>query len=113
MAFYKQPCIHCGMLLDRDARFCPKCASGSPFGYACPSCLRPIQRGEAICQGCGRPLYVPCPACGQVTFVQERCERCGSGLMVTCPNKRCGQLQFFQNTKCTACGKKLPAMTQK
>ena len=46
-------------------------------------------------------------ACGQETFVQERCEQCGGGLMIRCENRRCGELQFFQNTKCTACGKKI------
>ena len=34
---------------------------------------------------------------------------CALGLMVYCENKRCGALQFFQNTKCTACGKKIKA----
>jgi hypothetical protein len=27
--------------------------------------------------------------------------------MVRCENVRCGQMQFFQNSKCTACGKKI------
>ena len=107
MASYKQPCIHCGALLDRDVRFCPKCGSGSPFGYLCPTCLRPIEKGDAICGGCGRPLVVTCPFCAEKTFVQERCERCGESLMTSCENKRCGVLQFFENTRCTACGKKL------
>ena len=81
----------------------------SPFGYLCPTCLRPIQKGQMACAGCARPLYVPCPYCGKPTFVQEKCEHCGSGLMICCENKRCGVLQFFQNTKCTACGKKIKA----
>ena len=25
MASYKQPCVHCGEFIDRDARLCPKC----------------------------------------------------------------------------------------
>ncbi len=107
MAFYKQPCIHCGQLLDSDARLCAKCGSHSPFGYACPSCLRVIEKGDAVCSGCGRPLYVPCPYCGEQTFVQETCEKCGKSLMVRCENVRCGQMHFFQNSKCTACGKKI------
>ena len=107
MATYKQPCAQCGALIERDARFCPVCASGSPFGHLCPACLRPVEKGMAVCAGCGRPLYTVCPTCGGTTFVQERCELCGSGLMVLCPIKRCGQMQFFENTKCTACGKKL------
>ncbi len=108
MATYQQPCMHCGLLLERDARFCPRCGSASPFGYLCPTCLRPIQKGYAVCAGCGRPLYVACPSCKGQTFVQERCEQCGASLMVPCANRRCGQMQFFQNTKCTACGKKMP-----
>ncbi len=107
MATYKQPCVHCGTFIDGDVRVCPACLSKSPFGYSCPTCLKPIQKGVAICSGCGRPLYVNCPACGQLTFVQERCEKCGSGMMVLCENKRCGVPQFFQNTKCTACGHKI------
>ncbi|HHW99276.1 MAG TPA: hypothetical protein GX738_06570 [Firmicutes bacterium] len=107
MASYKQPCIHCGAFIDSDARFCPSCQSGSPFGYHCPTCLRPIIKGQTICSGCGRSLYVACPHCGKRTFVQDRCEQCGRTLMNTCENPRCGALQFFENTKCTACGKKI------
>jgi ribosomal protein L37E len=25
--------------------------------------------------------------------------------MILCESKRCGQLQYFENKKCTACGK--------
>ncbi|MDI9493345.1 MAG: zinc ribbon domain-containing protein [Bacillota bacterium] len=106
MAFYKQPCVHCGEFIDRDVRFCPKCGSRSPFGYACPTCLRPIEKNQQVCSGCGRSLFVTCPACGKQTFVDERCQVCGAGLMIQCQNPRCGQMQFFQNEKCTACGKK-------
>ena len=95
MASYKQTCIHCGMLVDRDVRVCSACGSRSPFGYLCPSCLRPV--------------YVACPFCGKPTFVQERCEQCGQELLVRCGNKRCGAAQFFENTRCTACGKKIKA----
>lgn len=107
MAIYRQPCIHCGALIDRDVRFCPKCGSRSPFGCLCPDCLRPVEKGDPACGGCGRPLYVPCPACGKQTFVDDRCSACGAGLMISCRNRRCGEMQFFQNIKCTACGKKL------
>ena len=107
MASYKQLCIHCGQLIDRDARFCPGCGSQSPFGYACPTCMRPIVKEQRICAGCGRPTYVPCPHCGQPTFVQDRCERCDQTLMVACSNRRCGVWQFYQNATCTACGKKI------
>lgn len=107
MATYKQPCIQCNAFIERDSRFCPSCGSHSPFGYACPACLRPIEKGSRICAGCGRPLYVACPSCGKQTFVQEKCEHCGVSLMRSCPNKRCGVQQFFENTKCTACGKKI------
>jgi hypothetical protein len=107
MAFYKQPCIHCGQYIDSDSRFCTKCGSHSPFGYNCPTCLREIQKGDAVCPGCGRPLYIACPHCKGRTFVQDNCDACGKGLMILCQNSRCGQMQFFENIKCTACGKKL------
>lgn len=107
MASYKQPCMHCGQFIDRDVRFCTFCGSRSPFGYACPSCLKPIQKGQRICDRCGRELYVECPFCHGVTFVDDKCEKCGKSLMIKCANIRCGEMQFFQNTKCTCCGKKI------
>lgn len=106
LATYKQPCIHCSELIDRDDRYCPKCGSRSPFGYQCPSCLKPIERGNAICSGCGRKLTAVCPFCGGQTFAgTDKCDVCGKSVLICCENKRCGQLQFFENTKCTACGK--------
>jgi hypothetical protein len=69
--------------------------------------MREIQKGQPVCSGCGRALYVKCPTCGGQTFAGERCEACGAGLMINCTNARCGELQFFENTKCTACGKKI------
>jgi len=107
MAFYKEPCIHCGAYVDRDVRFCPSCGSRSPFGYQCPTCLITIKKGQALCSGCGRPLYVECPHCGGRTFVDSNCELCGKSLLIPCSNVRCQELQFFQNEKCTACGKKI------
>jgi len=107
MASYKQPCIQCGEFIERDSRLCPRCQSRSPFGYHCPTCLREIQKGQPVCTGCGRPLYVPCLNCGKQTFVADRCEICGAILLRSCPNPRCGDMQFFQNTKCTSCGKKI------
>jgi predicted amidophosphoribosyltransferase len=95
MATYKQNCIHCGTLVERDARFCP-------------TCLREIEKGsQMLCAGCGRPLYIVCPICGGRTFVQEKCEACGSWLVIRCKAKNCGVIQFFENEKCTACGKKI------
>ncbi|MDD3243850.1 MAG: zinc ribbon domain-containing protein [Eubacteriales bacterium] len=107
MAEYKQPCRHCGALLARDSRFCPKCCSGAPFADLCPACLRQVSREDRLCAGCGRPLRVSCPHCGGQTFVGERCDACGGTLLKACPNPRCGQMQFFENTRCTACGKKM------
>lgn len=107
MASYKQPCMHCNTFIDSDARYCPSCQNGHPFGYACPTCLRSVEKKQSICSSCGRALYVPCIHCGKLTFVQERCEQCGAELMVRCSNRRCGAEQFFENAKCTACGKKI------
>lgn len=107
MASYRQPCAHCGAYIDRDARFCPACQSVNPFGYLCPTCLQPIEKCEVVCAGCGRNLYIDCPVCGKQTFVQEVCEVCGGSLTIRCQNPRCHALQFFENTKCTACGKKI------
>lgn len=107
MATYKHPCLHCGEFIERDSRICPNCGSRSPFGYHCPNCLKDIKKNQTLCSGCGRSLYVACPSCKQQTFVSERCEACGADLMICCSNPRCNELQFFQNTKCTACGKKI------
>jgi len=107
MATYKKNCIHCGTLVDGDARFCPACGSQSPFIYQCPTCLHEIEKGQVRCSSCGRELYIVCPLCGGRTFVQEKCEVCGASLMIRCQAKNCGVLQFFENEKCTACGKKI------
>lgn len=107
MAFYKESCIHCGGLIDRNLKFCPKCGSNSPFNYQCPTCLKIVNKTDKLCSCCGRSLYVNCPHCKQLTFIQENCEKCGKSLMKTCQNKRCNEKQFFENTKCTACGKKM------
>lgn len=109
MATYKKPCMQCGNLIDGTLNFCPSCGSLSPFGYVCPTCRMPITKNSAFCPGCRRQLYIACPHCGQRTFVQERCEACNQSLMVVCENSRCGALQFFENTKCTSCGKKIKA----
>lgn len=109
MALYKQVCQKCGQLIDGDSRFCCFCGSHSPFGYLCPTCLRPVEKNQRACAGCGRALYIPCPHCGQMTFVQDSCEKCGKSLMVKCSNPRCGVMQFFDINKCTACGKKIKA----
>jgi hypothetical protein len=108
MAIYQQPCAHCGGLVQRDARVCPRCASRHPFGFLCPACLRPVGRDDRLCSGCGRPLVCACPFCGAAAFAPaERCEACGQALTVVCENKRCGQRQFFENAKCTVCGHRI------
>lgn len=107
MAVYKEPCRHCGALLMRDSRFCSKCGSHAPFVDLCPTCLREICREDAVCSGCGRLLRLTCPHCGKQTFVGETCDACGMSLLRKCPNPRCGEMQFCENTKCTACGRKL------
>ena len=106
MATYKQPCIQCGEMIERDSKVCVKCASRNPFGYKCPKCFKPIVRGNAVCGGCGKDLLTACPYCGDRTFIgSEKCDVCGKSIMIRCGDKRCGQLQYFENTKCTACGK--------
>ena len=107
MATYKKPCMHCKTLIAGDSRFCPTCGSRSPFGYVCPTCRTPISKEQVACPGCGRHLRVICPYCGKPTFVADKCEHCLGTLMVKCQNPRCGEMQFFENHKCTACGKRL------
>ncbi|MDR0782910.1 MAG: zinc ribbon domain-containing protein [Propionibacteriaceae bacterium] len=109
MATYKLPCIHCGHLLDEAAKLCSNCASSSPFGYACPACKNPVVLTDAICSDCGRGLYIGCPYCQGRTFAQPHCQLCGRPLTVGCTNKRCSAPQFFENKRCTACGKKIKA----
>jgi len=107
MATYKQSCMHCGSLLERDSRFCPQCSSNSPFGHSCPSCIRSVKIEDRICPGCGRELHIQCPYCKESTFVADRCGSCGESLMVKCPNGKCEAMQFFENKKCTTCGKSM------
>ena len=105
MATYKQPCIHCQEMVERDSRLCSKCGSRWPFGFQCPVCLKIIVRGNALCSGCGRPLVTTCPFCSGQTFVgSEKCDQCGKMLLIQCESKRCDALQFFENTACTSCG---------
>lgn len=107
MAVYKEPCRHCGTFLSADSRFCSKCGSRAPFKDLCPACLSEIRREDKFCSGCGKELYIACPKCSKITFIGEKCDVCGYSLLKKCTNIRCGEMQFFQNTKCTACGKKL------
>ncbi len=107
MAGYDKPCIGCGTLIGYDSKFCPACGRISPFYDACPGCNAEIKRIWQRCPSCGRELYITCPFCGQRTFVADRCDACKASLMVQCGNPRCGMPQFFMNTKCTACGKKI------
>jgi len=82
------------------------CGSRTPFIYSCPSCLREIPKNGVVCGGCGRKLMVPCPFCKAETSAGgSKCSGCGKSLMIKCQNKRCGQAQFFENNKCTVCGK--------
>jgi hypothetical protein len=95
-------------MVDGNAHVCPKCGSRSPFGYHCPACLKPIERGNMLCASCGRQLMTVCPYCGGRTFVgAEKCDACSQTLLIRCENKRCGELQFFENPQCTVCGKKI------
>ena len=113
MAIYKQPCIQCGEFIERDSRLCPRCATRTPFGYHCPNCQREIERGYAVCSACGKPLMTTCPFCEQQTFIgSEKCDACGESLMIMCENKRCGLPQWFENTKCTCCGKAIKKAKQ-
>jgi hypothetical protein len=100
--------MRCGKLIPRDSAFCGECGYRSPFGFHCPACLKPIEKSGVACPSCGKPLYSPCPECKNPTFIgEEVCEHCNTPLLVKCTNPRCGQMQFFENERCTACGKKI------
>jgi len=108
MSSYKKPCIQCGNFIEGTTNFCPNCGSSSPFSYHCPTCKREISESQMRCSDCGRFLKIACPTCQALTFVgKEHCEPCGTSLMINCTNPRCGQREFFENEKCTSCGKKI------
>jgi RNA polymerase subunit RPABC4/transcription elongation factor Spt4 len=109
MANYKKACIHCGRLVDIDARNCPSCGSRSPLAWRCPTCMKEVQPQDKVCSSCGRSLLIECPHCRQQTRTNDRCDRCGKSLLIKCQNKRCSELQFFDLLHCNACGKKLIA----
>lgn len=111
MAGYDKPCISCGNFIGYDSKFCPVCGRLSPFYDACPSCNAEIKRGWARCPSCGRDLNITCPHCGAATFVADKCDACHASLMIRCEYKNCMAPQFFQNNKCTACGKKIKNQT--
>lgn len=106
MAGYNKPCIGCGTFIAYDSKFCPTCGRNSPFYDACPSCMAEIKREWKRCPSCGRGLYIACPHCAQLTFVCDKCDSCHQPLTRPCENTLCGSQQFFQNVKCTDCGKK-------
>jgi predicted amidophosphoribosyltransferase len=107
MATYQKPCIQCGAFVQGGARYCQACGTSNPFTHNCPTCIKEISPEHMVCSGCGRPTKILCPVCKQQTFIgKSNCEVCGESLMQTCSNPRCGEKQFFENTKCTACGKK-------
>lgn len=107
MASFKQACIFCNTLIDSDSRFCAKCGNRNPLAILCPSCLREVSKDDTVCAGCGRRLVISCPKCGKDTFVFDQCQACGASFMIPCSNKRCGEMVFFQNSHCKACGKKV------
>ncbi len=107
MAGYNKQCIGCGELIGYDNRFCPICGRVSPFYDACPSCMAQIKREWQRCPSCGRSLYIACPFCAQKTYVSDKCDNCHAPLTVQCENKLCRSQQFFENQKCTECGKKI------
>lgn len=106
MATYMKRCAHCATPIDGDAHVCPSCGTTSPFAFACPTCKHAIDKSQRVCPGCARPLWVHCPSCKEWTFVQDTCEHCNKGLLMRCPNERCGALQFFENNFCTECGQR-------
>lgn len=107
MASEKKQCMHCNTLIESVSKFCPECGSRTPFILRCPDCLREVIREDTECVCCGRKLIIKCPVCGKDTFVLDRCEKCGANFLIQCPNKRCGEMVFFQNSSCTMCGRRL------
>ena len=114
MSSDKKPCIQCGAMVEGTANFCAGCGSNHPFNYLCPTCKNEITKDMTRCSDCGRFTQVACPSCGAPTFVgKDNCEQCGATLMVECPNSRCGNNEFFENDKCSACGTKMHAKEKK
>lgn len=111
MAGYKLPCIACGGFIDFDSKTCPLCGRRSPFADRCPSCLCEVKKQWLKCPSCARALSIACPHCKKPTFVGDACQSCGKSLLVRCGNKRCLAVQFFENTSCNECGRKLKDKT--
>lgn len=107
MTSYVKQCIHCGEMISKDAKYCPKCKSRNPFIIRCPEYFREVTKDQKECSCCGRKLIVKCPFCGEMSFVLDQCEKCGTCFLIECFNKRCGEMVFFQNEYCTMCGRRL------
>ncbi len=107
MASDKKKCMHCCTFIASNSKFCSKCGSRNPFLIRCPECLREVNREDVVCSCCGRNLIIKCQVCGKDTFVLDKCEKCGTSFLIECPNRRCGELVFFQNDSCTMCGRRL------
>jgi len=107
MPGYKQPCRHCGKLVDQESNLCPFCGKKNPIFLRCAQCKNPIQQGWKVCTNCGLNLEVKCPKCGQLTIFTDFCDYCGAGFTVICSGKRCKTEQPFIYEKCIKCNKKL------
>lgn len=113
MGSYNQFCRHCSQLIPGDADICPSCQRLNPLMARCPRCHAPIRTTYRSCSHCGQSLEIPCPACGEPTFFDDRCQHCLASLTVECQNPKCRLIQPPLGTSCSKCGKPLPIRKEK
>jgi hypothetical protein len=105
---YKKPCRYCEGLIAPESKVCPLCGKVSPLGSPrCPRCRSQVEKGWIRCGDCGLSLEVVCPFCGEQTFFGDYCDKCDARLLVTCPNRKCGEEQPPIGGTCVKCGKPL------
>ena len=107
MLGYQQPCRYCDELIPPMSETCPQCGRVNPHTQRCPRCRNPVRRNWVSCSGCGLPLKISCPFCGEETFFGDYCDACDARLVVRCSDEKCGLEQPPVGDTCTQCGKPL------
>lgn len=103
-----QVCPKCGMMLDKNSRFCSHCGynieskNKSTTEIKCALCGAPLTENSKFCMKCGKK-YKPCPTC-KADLLDDAlvCPVCGTPVPKKCPV--CGNLVPANGKFCPECG---------
>jgi len=73
----KIPCINCGALIKKSAKFCPEC--GTKQGLSCPNCGANVKKTSKFCPECGTKLIndKTCECGAKLSPKAKFCPECG------------------------------------